>query len=65
MNDRNVMKLVKEDDALSSDMSPIVLKKYPEFYVLSYKQQNLRSDDLGMCYFVDPPVQDEEKFKLV
>ncbi|MEB3753277.1 hypothetical protein [Acinetobacter sp. MD2(2019)] len=62
MNDRHVMKLVKEDDALSSDMSPIIIKKHAEYYVLSYKQQNLHSDDLGLCYFVDPPVKDQQQF---
>ncbi|MEB3767207.1 hypothetical protein [Acinetobacter sp. MD2] len=65
MNDRNVMKLIKEDDALSSDLSPIILKKYSDDYVISYKQQNLSSDDLGLCYFVDSPLQDQEKFKIV
>ena len=64
MNDRRVMKLFKEDDALSTDMSPIVVKKYPEYYVLSYKEQNMRCDSLGICSFVEPPLLDEEKFIL-
>lgn len=65
MNDRRVTKIFKEDDALSSDMSPLVLKKYDDYYVISYKNLNLNSDDHGMCIFVDPPVKDTEKFILI
>lgn len=65
MNDRRVTKIFKEDDALSGDMSPLVLKKYDGYYVISYKNLNLNSDEYGMCIFVDPPVKDTEKFILI
>lgn len=65
MNDRRVTKLFKEDDALTSDMSPLVLKKYTDHYVISYKALNLNSDDHGVCHFIEPPVSDTEKFILV
>lgn len=65
MNDRRVMKLFKEEDALTSDMSPILIKKYTDYFVLSYKQLNLTSDEQGMCIFVETSNQDSEKFKTV
>lgn len=65
MNDRHVMKLVKEDDALSTDLSPFVLKKHDGYYVISYKGKNLNTDEYGVCTFVDPPLTDLTRFILV
>ncbi|MCF9045477.1 hypothetical protein [Acinetobacter nectaris] len=65
MNDRRVMKLFKEDDALTSDMNPLVLKKYLDYYVISYKNLNLNTDDHGLCSFVEAPVSDSEKLILI
>ena len=65
MNDRRVTKLFKEEDALTSDMSPLVLKKFTDYYVISYKGLNLSSDDHGLCTLVEPPVKETEKFILV
>ncbi len=65
MNDRRVMRLINDEDALSTDMNPIVVKKYPDFYVLSYKDLNVRSSEHGICSFVESPVQDTEKFRVV
>lgn len=62
MNDRNIMRLVKEQEALSPDMSPVILKKYPDFYVLSYKNLNLSCDEYGSCHFTVEHVKDTEKF---
>ena len=53
MNDRQVMKLFQEQDELSAGMHPIVIKKYSDYYVLSYKQLNLSSDEFGGNEFVD------------
>ena len=47
MNDRHIMKLIREDDALAIGMHPLVLKKYTDYYVISYKQWYLYSDELG------------------
>ena len=65
MNDRRVTKLFKEEDALTSDMSPLVLKKFTDYYVISYKGLNLSSDDHGLCALVEPPVKETEKFILI
>ncbi len=64
MNDRQVMKLFKKNDALSLDMSPIIIKKYPEFYVLAYKGLNLGSDLTGTCKFDFDSFDDNVKFIL-
>ena len=64
MNDRRIMRLVKEQDALSPDMSPIVLK-ISGFYVLSYKNLNLSCDEYGNCHFSVEHVQNTEKFVVV
>ncbi|TCB80037.1 hypothetical protein [Acinetobacter sp. ANC 4173] len=53
MNDRHVMKLFKEQDELSAGMHPLVLKKYSDYYLLSYKQFNLSSDEYGGNDFVE------------
>ena len=65
MNDRRVTKLFKEHETLTPDMSPIVIKKYPDYYVLSYKNLNLSSDEHGLCSFIEGSVNDEEKFHAV
>lgn len=65
MNDRRVTKLFKEHETLTPDMSPIVIKKYPDYYVLSYKNLNLSSDEHGLCSFVEGSVNDEAKFHAV
>ncbi|ENV32212.1 hypothetical protein L289_4066 [Acinetobacter gerneri DSM 14967 = CIP 107464 = MTCC 9824] len=64
MNDRQVIKLFKQNDALSLDMSPIITKKYPEFYILSYKNLNLGSDLFGTCKFDYDSFEDNVKFIL-
>lgn len=43
MNDRHIMKLFKEHEPLTAGMHPIVMKKYSDFYVLSYKHLNFSS----------------------
>ena len=53
MNDRHVMKLIREDDALGIGMHPLVMKKYSDYYVIAYKQQYLLSDELGAHDFSD------------
>lgn len=65
MNDRRVTKLFKEYETLTPDMSPIVIKKYPDYYILSYKNLNLSSDEHGLCSFVEGSVNDEAKFYAV
>lgn len=65
MNDRHVMKLLREDDALGIGMHPLVMKKYSDYYVIAYKQQYLASNELGahdfseeltaMCKFSTAP----------
>ncbi|KGT46609.1 hypothetical protein ABEF79_01730 [Acinetobacter sp. ANC 7454] len=53
MNDRHIMKLVKERDALSVGMHPILMKRYADYYMFSYKELNLRTDEYGAATFVD------------
>ena len=65
MNDRRVTKLFKQDEALSLDMHPIVIKKCPEFYLLSYKNLYMHSDEQGNCNFESESVQDNEKFTMI
>lgn len=65
MNDRHVMKLVKEHDPLSLDMTPLVLKKHEQYYVISYKGLALSSDDQGVCHFIDSAVDKSTHFVLV
>ena len=65
MNDRHVMKLIREEDALGIGMHPLVMKKYSDYYVIAYKQQYLLSNELGAhdfseelssaCKFVTAP----------
>ena len=51
MNDRMMMKLVKEQDELSVGMHPLVLKKYSDYYAISYKHLHLASDEYGATQF--------------
>ena len=53
MNDRQVMKLFKEQDALTVGMHPIVIKKYSDFYLLSYKHLNLSTNEYGNHDFIE------------
>lgn len=62
MNDRRVTKLFKQDEALSSDMHPILIKKGAGFYSLSYKNLYLHCDASGNCIFDSETVGDAERF---
>ncbi|ATO18834.1 hypothetical protein BS636_03725 [Acinetobacter sp. LoGeW2-3] len=53
MNDRHMMKLVKEQEPLSVGMHPILMKRYPDFYMFSYKELSLKTDEYGAAAFVD------------
>ena len=53
MNDRHIMKLFKEHEPLTAGMHPIVMKKYSDFYVLSYKHLNLNNNEYGSHDFID------------
>ena len=53
MNDRHIMKLFKEHEPLSAGMHPIVMKKYSDFYVLSYKHLNLNNNEYGSHDFIE------------
>ncbi|MNG49801.1 hypothetical protein D3C78_162430 [compost metagenome] len=53
MNDRHIMKLFKEHEPLTAGMHPIVLKKYTDFYVLSYKHLNLNNNEYGSHDFIE------------
>lgn len=53
MNDRHIMKLVKEQDELNVGMHPIIMKRYADFYMFSYKHLNLHTDEYGASGFVD------------
>ena len=53
MNDRHIMKLFKEHEPLSAGMHPIVMKKYSDFYVLSYKHLNLNNNEYGSHNFIE------------
>ena len=53
MNDRHIMKLFKEHEPLTTGMHPIVMKKYSDFYVLSYKHLNLNNNEYGRHDFID------------
>lgn len=51
MNDRRVMKLCREQEALGVGMHPLVIKKYSDYYILSYKDLSLSSDEFGATEF--------------
>ena len=53
MNDRHVMKLFKEQQPLNAGMHPIVIKKYSDFYLLSYKHLNLSNNEYGSHDFIE------------
>lgn len=53
MNDRYVMKLVKESEDLGLGMHPLVIKKYSDYFAISYKDLNLSSDEFGANAFVE------------
>ena len=53
MNDRYMMKLFKPQQPLSTGMHPIVIKKYEQFYLLSYKQFNLSNHENGGHDFIE------------
>ena len=63
MNDRRVMKLFKEQDALGMGMHPLIIKKYDDYFVISYKNLNLSSDEFGGNDFVED-VPETAKFVL-
>lgn len=62
MNDRRVTKLFKKDDALSSDMNPLVIKKGADFYSVGYKNLYMHCDEQGNCIFEADTVGDLQKF---
>ncbi|QIO06987.1 hypothetical protein [Acinetobacter shaoyimingii] len=64
MNDRRVTKLFKQDDELSSDMNPLVIKKGSGFYSLAYKNVYMRCDESGNCLFESETVGEAEKFSI-
>jgi hypothetical protein len=47
MNDRQIMKLVHEQAELSTGMHPLLMKKYSDYYLISYKQFNFSCDEYG------------------
>ncbi|MGR2825507.1 hypothetical protein FY048_08230 [Acinetobacter sp. 1124_18A] len=61
MNDRKVIKLFKCEEPLTSDMSPFVIKKYSDFFAISYKQLNLSCDEHEMCEFIEGSIQPTEQ----
>ncbi|MNU39197.1 hypothetical protein D3C71_278890 [compost metagenome] len=61
MNDRKVIKLFKSKEPLTSDMSPFVIKKYSDFFAISYKQLNLSCDEHGMCEFIEGSITPTEQ----
>lgn len=61
MNDRKVIKFFKSNEPLTSDMSPFVIKKYSDFFAISYKQLNLSCDEHGMCEFIEGSIKPTEQ----
>ena len=53
MNDRQMMKLLELHDDLSIGMHPLIMKKYADYYVISYKALNLSTDEFGAVDFID------------
>ncbi|WP_296282002.1 hypothetical protein [uncultured Acinetobacter sp.] len=64
MNDRRVTKLFKQDDALSLDMNPIVIRKCADFYVLSYKDLYMSCDVQGQVSFDDESLNEFCHFNI-
>jgi len=65
MNDRRVTKLFKQDEALSLDMNPIVIKKTPDFYILSYKNLYMSCNIQGQVSFDDESLNEFCHFKII
>ena len=61
MNDRHVMKLCKVQDPLGVGMHPLMLKKYSDYYVISYKDLNLHSNEFGATEF-SPHLDEQSQF---
>ena len=47
------MKLLKAQDELNVGMHPILMKRYSDFYMFSYKQLNLSTNEYGAAVFID------------
>ena len=45
------MKLVPQQDELPLGMHPLIMKKYADCYVISYKALNLSTDEFGAAHF--------------
>ncbi|WP_445114879.1 hypothetical protein [Acinetobacter sp. WZC-1] len=65
MNDRRVTRLFPLDQALPLDMTPVMIKKCPEFYVLMYKALYMSCDLQGNCSFELDAVQETAKFVII
>ncbi|WP_342063580.1 hypothetical protein Q7574_01890 [Acinetobacter pittii] len=65
MNDRKVIKLFKNEEPLTSDMSPFVIKKYSDCFAISYKQLNLSFDEQGLCEFTEGSIQPTEQLTTI
>lgn len=65
MNDRKVIKLFKNEEPLTSDMSPFVIKKYSDCFAISYKQLNLSFDEQGLCEFTEGSIQPTEQLSTI
>jgi hypothetical protein len=63
MNDRGMMKLVKATDPLGVGLHPLIMKKYSDYFVLSYKNLNLYSDEYGGNDFTEE-LSETAKFML-
>ena len=61
MNDRQIQKLVLLQDDLPLGMHPLMMKKYADYYLISYKDLNLSTDELGAAHFADS-LDDRSKF---
>ena len=53
MNDRQMVKLFQQQEPLAVGTHPIVIKKYSDFYMLSYKQFNLNQNEQGDVDFIE------------
>ncbi|AOA59348.1 hypothetical protein [Acinetobacter larvae] len=62
MNDRRIFKLLKTDAVLTTGLHPIIVKKYSDYYVLSYKQFNLACNTQGYCQFESEDIVEDAKF---
>ena len=65
MNDRQMMKLIRTEEAVPVGHHPLLMKKYSDYYALAYKAQYLSTDEFGAtsmaedlhsdCQFVAQP----------